>query len=226
VQARDFKDAFGNICTRLVAPTGLLEIRNEFFIADSGQPDIVATDAEQWPIDALPDDALTYLLGSRYCDTQKLSNHAWSLFGHIQAGWARARVICQYVPTVFSSDISMPEMTGPRRKDITSVSAYVGTSPHLAIALCRCMCMNIPARYCTGYLGDIGVPDPAPMDFSAWCEVFLGGAGRESVGLWSPAAGTLPMSRFRRRHLARFKVITEELPENPEMCGQMQLRAI
>jgi transglutaminase-like putative cysteine protease len=97
VQARDFKDAFGNICTRLVPPTGLLEIRNEFIIADSGQPDIGATDAEQWPIDALPDDALTYLLGSRYCDTQKLSNHAWSLFGHIQGGWARARAICQYV---------------------------------------------------------------------------------------------------------------------------------
>jgi hypothetical protein len=110
VQARDFKDAFGNICTRLVAPTGLLEIHNEFIIADSGQPDIVATDAEQWPIDALPDDALTYLLGSRYCDTQKLTNHAWSLFGHIQGGWARAQAICQYVMNASSSDTTMPEM--------------------------------------------------------------------------------------------------------------------
>jgi transglutaminase-like putative cysteine protease len=151
VQARDFKDAFGNICTRLVPPTGLLEIRNEFIIADSGQPDIGATDAEQWPIDALPDDALTYLLGSRYCDTQKLSNHAWSLFGHIQGGWARARAICQYVHDRIQFGYQYA------RDDRTASEGHqerIGVCrdfAHLAIALCRCV--NIPARYCTGYLG-------------------------------------------------------------------------
>jgi transglutaminase-like putative cysteine protease len=151
VQARDFKDAFGNICTRLVAPTGLLEIRNEFIIADSGQPDIVATDAEQWPIDALPDDALTYLLGSRYCDTQKLSNHAWSLFGHIQGGWARARAICQYVHDRIQFGYQYA------RDDRTASEGHqerIGVCrdfAHLAIALCRCM--NIRPAIAPAILG-------------------------------------------------------------------------
>ena len=86
IRSRDYLDAFGNVCTRLVAPAGVLEIRNRFVIADSGKPDDVAPEAEQWEIDCLPDAALVYLLGSRYCDTQKLSNLAWSLFGAIQGG--------------------------------------------------------------------------------------------------------------------------------------------
>ena len=238
VQARDFKDAFGNICSRLVAPPGLLEIRNEFVIADSGQPDIVATDAEQWPIDALPDDALMYLLGSRYCDTQKLSDFAWSMFGCVEGGWARAQAICQYVHDRIKFGYHHA------RDDRTASEGHeerIGVCrdfAHLAIALCRCM--NIPARYCTGYLGDIGVPpDPAPMDFSAWCEVFLGGVwyaldarhnqpriGRIVVARGRDAADVAISTAFGPAHLARFKVITEELAENPEMCSQMQPRAI
>jgi transglutaminase-like putative cysteine protease len=238
VQARDFKDAFGNICTRLVAPTGLLEIHNEFIIADSGQPDIVATDAEQWPIDALPDDALTYLLGSRYCDTQKLSNHAWSLFGHIQGGWARARAICQYVHDRIQFGYQYARDDRTASEGNQERIGVCRDFAHLAIALCRCM--NIPARYCTGYLGDIGVPpDPAPMDFSAWCEVFLGGVwyaldarhnqpriGRIVVARGRDAADVAISTAFGPAHLAGFKVSTEELPENLEMCGQVQPRAI
>ena len=148
VRVRNYSDAFGNICTRLVAPPGLLEIRNDFIIADSGQPDKVAPDAGQWPIDALPDDTLVYLLGSRYCDTQKLSDCAWSMFGRIREGWARAQAICQYVHDRIQFGYHHA------RDDRTAAEGHeerIGVCrdfAHLAIALSRCM--NIPARYCTG----------------------------------------------------------------------------
>jgi transglutaminase-like putative cysteine protease len=206
VQARGFQDAFGNICTRLVAPTGLLEIRSDFIVTDSGRPDLVVPDAKQWPVEALPDDALTYLLGSRYCDTQKLADQAWSLFGKVQAGWPRAQAICQYVHDRIKFGYHHA------RDDRTAWEGHeerIGVCrdfAHLAIALCRCM--NIPARYCTGYLGDIGVPpDPAPMDFNAWLEVFLGGRwyvldarhNRPRIGrILTHAAGTPQMSPSQR----------------------------
>jgi transglutaminase-like putative cysteine protease len=225
VRTRDFKDAFGNICTRLVAPAGLLELRNEFIIADSGQPDAVAPDAVQWPVEALPDDVLTYLLGSRYCDTQKLSDQAWSIFGRIDGGWARTKAVCQYVHDrlVFGYQHARDDRTAWEGHE-----ERVGVCrdfAHLAIALCRCI--NIPARYCTGYLGDIGVPpDPAPMDFSAWFEVFLGGGwyvfdarhnqpriGRIVVARGRDAADVAISTTFGPARLARFKVVTEEFVE-------------
>jgi transglutaminase-like putative cysteine protease len=129
VYYRNFEDAFGNICTRLVAPTGLLKIRSDFIIADSGRPDIVAPDAEQWPLEALPDDVLMYLLASRYCDTQKLTAQAWSLFGQIQGGWRRVQAICQYVHNRLQFGITTPEMIEQRRKDMRSALAFAGTSP-------------------------------------------------------------------------------------------------
>lgn len=228
VRARDFQDAFGNICTRLVAPADLLEIRSDFVVTDSGRPDLVVPDAKQWPVEALPDDALTYLLGSRYCDTQKLADQAWSLFGKVQAGWPRAQAICQYVHDRIQFGYHHA------RDDRTAWEGHeerIGVCrdfAHLAIALCRCM--NIPARYCTGYLGDIGVPpDPAPMDFNAWLEVFLGGRwhvldarhnrpriGRILIARGRDAADVAISTAFGPARLARFKVITERVPEQ---CG-------
>ena len=225
VQARDFRDAFGNICTRLVAPTGLIEIHSDFAVVDSGRPDLVVPDAKRWPVEALPDDALTYLLGSRYCDTQKLADQAWSLFGKIQGGWPRAQAICQYVHD------RMQFGYHHARDDRTAWEGHeerIGVCrdfAHLAVALCRCM--NIPARYCTGYLGDIGVPpDPAPMDFNAWFEVFLGGRwyvldashnrpriGRIVIARGRDAADVAISTAFGPARLARFKVITEQVLE-------------
>jgi transglutaminase-like putative cysteine protease len=95
--SRDYIDTFGNVCTRLVAPSGLLEVRNEFLIRDSGLPDIVAPEARQLAIDVLPDETLRFLMGSRYCDTEKLSDLAWSLFGGVEGGWQRVQAICDYV---------------------------------------------------------------------------------------------------------------------------------
>ena len=97
VAARNYVDAFGNVCTRLIAPAGQIEIRNEFIIEDSGLPDAVVPHAAQAPLHDLPDEALVYLLGSRYCDTQKLTELAWALFGGVNGGWQRVQAICDYV---------------------------------------------------------------------------------------------------------------------------------
>jgi transglutaminase-like putative cysteine protease len=225
VLARDYFDSFGNICSRLTAPPGLLEIRSEFVIEDSGLPDAVCPTAKQWNIDELPSECLPFLLGSRYCDTERLSNLAWSLFGNIQGGWQRAQAICDYAHDRI--EFGYHHARGDR-------TAFEGHEErrgvcrdfaHLAVTLSRCM--NIPARYCTGYLGDIGVPaDPAPMDFSAWYEVFLDGRwftfdarhnhpriGRIVIARGRDAADVAISTAFGPARLARFKVITEELKD-------------
>jgi len=225
VGARDCVDSFGNACTRITAPPGLLEIRNEFLIADSGLPDDVAPDARQLQVGELPDDVLVYLLGSRYCDTQKLSDLAWSMFGGIGGGWARAQAICDYAHgrIAFGYQHARNDRTASEGHD-----ERVGVCrdfAHLAVTLCRCM--NIPARYCTGYLGDIGVPlDPAPMDFSAWYEVYLDGRwftfdarhnhrriGRIVMARGRDAADVAISTSFGTAQLVRFIVVTEEVAE-------------
>ena len=224
-QSRDYLDAFGNICTRLVAPPGPLEIRNRFVIADSGLPDAYAPCAVQLDIDHLPDEALIYLLGSRYCDNQKLSDLAWSLFGDVPGGWPRVQAICDYVHDRLEFGYHHA------RGDRTAAEGHqerIGVCrdfAHLAITLCRCM--NIPARYCTGYLGDIGVPrDPAPMDFSAWFEAYLGGRwytfdarhnhpriGRILIARGRDAADVAISTTFGPAQLVRFSVLTDEVVE-------------
>jgi transglutaminase-like putative cysteine protease len=226
-RSRDYLDAFGNVCTRLIAPAGLLQVRNRFVLADSGKPDDVALEAEQWEIDRLPDEALVYLLGSRYCDTQRLSDLAWSQFGIIQGGWQRVQAICDYVHDRI-------EFGYHYARDRTAAEGHeerIGVCrdfAHLAVALCRCI--NVPARYCTGYLGDIGVPrDLAPMDFSAWFEVFLDGRwytfdarhnhpriGRILIGRGRDAADVAISTTFGPAQLAHFSVVTEELSDETD----------
>jgi transglutaminase-like putative cysteine protease len=226
IEARDYIDSFGNICTRLVAPAGLIEIRNEFVIEDSGLQDAVVPHAAQVPLHELPDEALVYLLGSRYCDTQKLTDVACAMFGPISGGWQRVQAICDYVQHRIHFGYHFA------RNDRTAYEGHeerVGVCrdfAHLAVTLCRCM--NIPARYCTGYLGDIGVPpDPAPMDFSAWFEVYLGGRwytfdarhnhpriGRIVIARGRDAADVAIATTFGPAQLARFTVMTEEVRES------------
>ena len=223
VASADYADTFGNTCTRIVAPAGLIEIRNEFLIRDSGLPDAVAPDARQLEVGELPDDVLLYLLGSRYCDTEKLSNLAWSLFGSTAPGWQRVQAICDYAHDRINFGYHHA------RSDRTASEGHeerIGVCrdfAHLAVTLCRCM--NIPARYCTGYLGDIGVPvDPAPMDFSAWFEVYLDGRwytfdarhnhpriGRIVMARGRDAADVAISTNFGPVQLVKFSVITEEV---------------
>jgi transglutaminase-like putative cysteine protease len=225
VDARDYFDPYGNICTRLVAPAGLLEVRSEFIVEDSGLPDEVCPSAQQWNVAELPGDVLPFLLASRYCDTEKLSNLAWSLFGGIRGGWQRAQAICDYVHNriEFGYHHARADRTASDgHEERRGVCRHFA---HLAVTLSRCM--NIPARYCTGYLGDIGVlADPAPMDFSAWYEVFLDGRwftfdarhnqpriGRIVIARGRDAADVSISTAFGPAQLVRFKVITDELKD-------------
>src|SRR6202140_234747 len=223
IPSRDYVDMFGNTCTRIVAPAGLIEMRNDFLISDSGLPDDVVPDARQLAVDELPDDVLIYLLGSRYCDTEKLSNLAWSLFGGTTPGWQRVQAICDYVHQRICFGYHHA------RSDRTASEGHeerIGVCrdfAHLAVTLCRSV--NIPARYSRGSPGDIGVPaDPAPMDFSAWFEVYLDGRwftfdarhnhpriGRIVIARGRDAADVAISTNFGPVQLVRFSVITEEV---------------
>ncbi len=223
LEARDYVDLFGNTCTRIVAPPGLVEIRNEFLISDSGLADEVAPEAQQLEVGELPDDVLIYLLGSRYCDTEKLSNLAWSLFGGTAPGWQRVQAICDYAHDRICFGYHHARADRTASEGHEERIGVCRDFAHLAVTLCRCM--NIPARYCTGYLGDIGVPiDPAPMDFSAWFEVYLDGRwftfdarhnhpriGRIVMARGRDAADVAISTNFGVVQLVRFSVITEEV---------------
>ena len=225
IPSHDYIDIFGNTCTRIVASAGLIEVRNDFLIADSGLPDQVAPDARQLEVGDLPNDVLIYLLGSRYCDTEKLSNLAWSLFGGITPGWQRVQAICDYAHDRICFGYQHARCDRTASEGHEERIGVCRDFAHLAVTLCRCM--NIPARYCTGYLGDIGVPiDPAPMDFSAWFEVYLDGRwftfdarhnhpriGRIVIGRGRDAADVAISTTFGANTLKRFEVRTDEVSE-------------
>jgi transglutaminase-like putative cysteine protease len=223
VPSSQYIDGFGNICTRVVAPQGRLRVFADCVVRDSGLPDPVVPDAKQHDIADLPDDLLVYLLGSRYCDTDLMADTAWSLFKDTPAGWARVQAICDYVHNrlVFGYGYARPTRTA--REGHIEGRGVCRDFAHLAITFCRCM--NIPARYCTGYLGDIGVPpDPAPMDFSAWFEAYLDGRwytfdarhnkpriGRILMARGRDATDVAIVTSFGPCTLASFKVITNEV---------------
>jgi transglutaminase-like putative cysteine protease len=155
IPTRAYRDGFGNWCTRLVAPQGKLRIWSEALVNDNGLPDVVAPEAQQFVIDALPEDSLVYLLGSRYCETDLLSEFAWKKFAPGPMGWQRVQAICDFVHQHIEFGYQYASPTKTAFGAYTERRGVCRDYAHLAITLCRCM--NIPARYCTGYLGDIGV---------------------------------------------------------------------
>jgi transglutaminase-like putative cysteine protease len=176
-------------------------------------------------VSELPPDALPFLRPSRYCETDLLADFAWANFGAINGGWARVQAVCDFVHARLR--FSYPQAR-PTRTANEALAEGVGVCrdfTHLAVALCRCL--NIPARYCNGYLGDIGVPpDPAPMDFNAWFEAFLGGRwftfdarhnqpriGRILISRGRDAADIPMIATFGSHRLTRFTVVTEEIKE-------------
>jgi transglutaminase-like putative cysteine protease len=172
IPARHYLDGFGNRCTRIVAPTGRLVISTQLMVNDPGTTDIIAPMARQNPVESLPDEMLVYLLGSHYCDTDRLADTAWSLFGQGPTGWARVQAICDFVHQRITFGYEHARPTRTASEAFAEQRGVCRDYAHLAVTLCRCV--NIPARYCTGYLGDIGMPPPyGPMDFAAWFEVFL-----------------------------------------------------
>jgi transglutaminase-like putative cysteine protease len=216
-------DEFGNLRTRTVAPAGILKLSTQFVVQDSGLPDEVAPAAREVPITELPDEAVGLLLGSRYCETDRLSELAWSLFGQTPRGWARVQAIVDYVHQRLTFGYQFARTTRTAWEGHEERVGVCRDFAHLAITLCRCM--NIPARYATGYLGDIGVPVvPAPMDFSAWFEVYLDGRwftfdarhntpriGRILVARGRDAADCAITTTFGPSKLVQFDIITDEV---------------
>ncbi|MBK8538180.1 MAG: transglutaminase family protein [Candidatus Competibacteraceae bacterium] len=225
VPISEYTDGFGNRCVRLLAPAGPIRFWNDAVVEDSGQPDYQNPAAEQHEIYDLPDMTLTFLMPSRYCEVDRMVDIAWSLFSTVPQGWARVQAICDFVHGHITFDYMQA------RKTRTAYEVYqerVGVCrdfTHLAVAFCRCL--NIPARYCTGYLGDVGVlSSPEPMDFSAWFEAYLGGRwyafdprnhtpriGRVLMAYGHDAADVALLTSFGPSRLDRFTVWTDEVGE-------------
>ena len=226
VKVEGYRDGFGNWCNRLVAPAGHFTLRTDTTIVEDGLPDPVHQDAAQHPVEDLPADTLVYLLGSRYCETDRLAEEAWRLFQDTPAGWRRVQAICDFVHRHIGFGYEHA------RNDRTAVDAYAEGRgvcrdyAHLAVTFCRCM--NIPARYCTGYISDIGTPQPWGVgDFAAWMEVYLGGAwhvfdprnntrriGRVLVARGRDASDVPLTHSFGPALLTRFTVWTDEVQED------------
>jgi transglutaminase-like putative cysteine protease len=221
-------DSFGNRCARFVAPQGHLRLSNSTLIRDSGDPDPFDWNARELAVGDLPDECLRYLLNSRYCEVDRFSNIAFELFGNIAPGWGRVQAICNWVHNKVTFNY---QQTRPTKTAMDVFTERVGVCrdfQHLAITFCRAL--NIPARYATGYLGDIGVPVVLPMDFSAWFEVWLDGRwwafdarnnqpriGRVLMATGLDAADVAITTSFGQANLRYFFVVTEEeIPASTE----------
>jgi len=220
----DYLDAFGNRCGRIQVPPQVASVRltNSAHVHDSGLPDVVAYGAIQHAPEELPTEVLQFLLPSRYCEVDSdLLAFAWAQFGNTPLGWGRVQAICDFVHQRIRFDYSQARANRSALQGFAEQTGVCRDFAHLAVTLCRCL--NIPARYCTGYLGDIGVPlVPSPMDFSAWFEVYLGGQwmtfdarhNKPRIGRVLMArgrdAGDVPITMtFGASTLTRFVVTTE-----------------
>ncbi|WP_435017447.1 transglutaminase-like domain-containing protein [Tundrisphaera sp. TA3] len=227
IPVHEYMDGFGNRCARILAPPGRLRLSDDLIVEDSGLPDALVTDEVQHPVQDLPDDVLVYLLGSRYCEVDKLSDIAWSLFGHTPEGGRRAHAICDWVHNHVTFGYKYARPTKTAYDVYVEKQGVCRDFTHLALTFCRCM--NIPARYTTGYLGDIGVPlSPDPMDFSGWFEVYLGGRWRTMDARHNkPRIGRIVMARgrdavdvalttsFGSARLDKFVVWSDEVESDP-----------
>ncbi len=222
VPVDQYTDSFGNLCSRFVAPPGQLRIWSSSVIADSGERDEVNLDAREIPVQDLPADVLRFLLNSRYCEMDLLSNTAAELFGHLRPGWSRVQAVCDWVWSKIMFGYNHTRASKTAMDVYTERTGVCRDFQHLAITFCRCL--NIPARYATGYLTDIGVSGPlTPMDFSAWFEVYLENRwwafdarnntpriGRILMATGRDAADVALTTSFGSAYLTEFKVVAEE----------------
>jgi transglutaminase-like putative cysteine protease len=234
VETESYLDLFGNRCRRFLAPGGELTLRYDAVVADDGALDPLEPEAAEVPVNELPQECLAYLLGSRYCETDHMSGLAWNLFGNTKPGWTRVQAIVDHVHERLSFGYGYARSTRTAAQAHEERVGVCRDFAHLAIAFCRCM--NIPARYVNGYLGDIGVPpDPAPMDFNAWIEVFLGGRwhtfdarhnkrriGRIVVARGRDATDIPLIHSFGPHDLTTFRVWTHEEDEKQAVQPSQQ----
>ncbi len=224
VPLEGYRDSFGNWCCRFVAPAGHFEILTDAVVRDSGKWDTVDLNAVEHPVEQLPADTIQYLLGSRYCETDRLADEAWRLFGNVAPGWSRVQAICDYVQDHITFDYQLARPTRTAYEAYVERQGVCRDFAHLAVTFCRCL--NIPTRYCTGYITDIGLPPPyEAMDFAAWMEVYLGGRwhtfdprnnapriGRILVAHGRDAADVPLTQSFGPSTLSKFLVWAEEVP--------------
>lgn len=222
-----YRDLFGNWCSRLVAPKGRFVLSNEAVVNDSGIPDVVVPSAAQIPVESLPESTLVYLLGSRYCETDQLSDIAWQRFASTPPGWARVQAICDFVHGHVRFDYQLAHNQRTAAQTYQGRCGVCRDYTHLAIAFCRAV--NIPAMYCNGYISDVGQPLPyATQDFCAWMRVYLDGRwidvdprnnrpmyGRVLVSTGRDAADVPLTHSFGWGALNRFRVWVDELAPPP-----------
>ena len=227
-----YRDGFGNWCCRIVAPKGNVSISTNAVITDTGKPEAVNPDATQIPVEELPEEALVFLLASRFCDSDQLLDLAWNLFGRAKPGWGRVQAICDFVHKHIEFGYAHARVTRTASQAYAEKRGVCRDYAHLAVAFCRAL--NIPARYCTGYLGDVGTPRPYPPgDFAAWFEAYIGGhwytfdprnnvprIGRVLIARGRDAADVAMTTTFGPNKLEGFKVWTDEVPETEAAgCG-------
>ncbi len=220
-----YHDSFGNLCSRLIVPPGVIRLYNSTLIEDSGEPDPIPVDAQTQPIEELPTDVLQYLLASRYCEVDLLMNTATELFGNAPRGYGMVKAICDWVHSKVTFGYNFARYTKTAMDVYIERAGVCRDFQHLAVTFCRCM--NIPARYVTGYLGDIGVPpSDTAMDFSAWFEAYLGGRwwtfdarhnhpriGRVLMAVGRDAADVALTTSFGSTKLTQFQVTTLEVTD-------------
>lgn len=229
LEIASYRDSFGNRCARFVAPPGRLRIFSSTLIQDSELPDETNWSAGETPVGDLPHETLTFLLNSRYCEVDRFSTIALELFGNIAPGWGRVQAICNWVNNKVAFNYHHARPTKTALDVFTERVGVCRDFQHLAITFCRAL--GIPARYATGYLGDIGVPPGGPMDFSAWFEVYLGGRwwtfdarhnvpriGRVLMATGRDAADVAITTSFGQADLRSFFVVTEEEVATPLMA--------
>ncbi len=224
VPVASYRDSFGNWCSRLVAPAGRFSLGTDAVIRDSGISDPIDLNAVQHQVQHLPAEVLLFLLGSRYCETDRLSDEAWRLFGPMPLGWPRVQAICDFVHNHITFGYEHSRATRTAFETYAERHGVCRDYAHLAITFCRCL--NIPARYCTGYLTDVGLPPPyPPNDFAAWIEVYLGGrwhtfdprnntarVGRILIAQGRDAADVPLTHTFGPGVLSEFRVWADEVP--------------
>jgi transglutaminase-like putative cysteine protease len=240
-----YSDVFGNTCTRLESPAGVVRMSTDAVVEDCGIPEAAHLGAQEHTVRDLPESALMYLLSSRYCETDLLMQDAWRLFGHLPPGWSRVQAICDFVNEYVTFGYQFARSTKTALDTYRERQGVCRDFAHLAISFCRCL--NVPARYCTGYLGDIGVPAvDAPMDFAGSMEVYLGGAwhafdprnnarrvGRLIIARGRDAADVAITTTFGPTWLQSFRVWTDEIRPvglcqaqtvTPADCGEREIK--
>jgi transglutaminase-like putative cysteine protease len=220
-----YRDSFGNWCSRVVLGPGRTRISTNAVIRDSGLPDPVVPAAHQVAVESLPEEALIFLLPSRFCESDKLLELSWTLFGSAKPGWDRVQAICDFVHKHISFGYEHARVTRTACEAYEERRGVCRDYAHLAVAFCRAL--NIPARYCTGYLGDVGMPPPYPPgDFAAWFEAYVGNRwytfdprnnmpriGRVLLARGRDAADVAIAMTFGPNRLESFRVWTDEVDE-------------